>query len=104
VRKKSIKFAYASKPVVCYCAVAKQITCDNQNQHINLVVFHWIRKAVVQVAHMSGNQSGAEPKTQDGGAHEARGKVGHVEKQPTSLDKGPGSVSRISMATQSLEN
>jgi len=42
------------------------------------------------------SQSGAELRIQDGGAH----KVGHVGKQPTSLDGGLGSVSRISMATQ----
>ena len=42
------------------------------------------------------SQSGAELRIQDGGTY----KVGHVGKQPTSLDGGLGSVSRISMATQ----
>ena len=44
------------------------------------------------------SQSGAELRIQDGGAHVT--KVGHVGKQPTSLDGGLGSVSRISMTTQ----
>ena len=41
------------------------------------------------------NQSGVELRIQDGGAM----KVGHVGKQPTSLNEGLESVSQISMAT-----
>ena len=41
------------------------------------------------------SQSGGELRIQDGGAM----KVGHVGKQPTSLNEGLESVSQISMAT-----
>ena len=49
---------------------------------------------------MTHNQSGAELRIQDGGTY----KVSHIGKQPTSLDGGLGSVSRIPLATKIKQN